>query len=471
MAYGVLIIEDETVLAGKIAKYLERNGYEARMVTTGAEGLEALGSFHPDAVLLDFNLPGELNGLQVLERIKIQDPGVKVILVTGHGNLRLAVDAMKAGAYDYLSKPVVLSEIKLLLDKAVGQERIETQLSHFKEQQARAGGLDQILGNSAAIQQLKQRIGQIVEAEYRLADGVPPAVLITGETGTGKELVARSIHFGGPRREFPFVELNAATIPSHLVESELFGYERGAFTDARERKIGLVEAASGGSLFLDEIGELDLTVQAKLLKLLEDRVVRRLGSVRDQIIDIRVITATNRTLEDMVAEGSFRSDLYYRLNILNIESPPLRQRDDDAVLLAETFLALHGQRYGKPGLELDEAAREAIQRHSWPGNVRELRNVMEQAVLLADTKIIGSAVLALPDAVKTEQRSPGSSGGADTHGASSPPADQLLSAESDLIVQALRETGGNVSKAAERLGITRERLRYRIEKYGLTRHV
>ena len=469
MAYSVLIIEDESVLARKMGKYLEQAEFEVRICGTGAEGLQALESFQPDAVLLDFNLPGELNGIDVLARIRQYDSGVKVILVTGHGNLRLAVDAMKAGAYDYMSKPVVLSEIKLLLDKAAGQERIETQLSHFKDRQASSGGLDKILGESSAVHNLKQRIRQIVNAEYSLSDGEPPAVLVTGETGSGKELIARSLHFDGPRKDKPFIELNAATIPAHLVESELFGYERGAFTDARERKIGLVEAADGGTLFLDEIGELHLNVQAKLLKLLEDRVVRRLGSVRDRIVDIRVITATNRNLEDMVADGSFRSDLYYRLKILLVESPPLRNRENDAELLAGTFLAIHGRRYGKPDLQLSEAARGAIRDHSWPGNVRELRNMMEQAALLADTNVIEAAVLALPEARRDEHSPPGSSDRAETTGETVPPIGKFADAERDLIARTLTLFGGNVSRTAEHLGITRDRLRYRIEKYGLDR--
>jgi DNA-binding NtrC family response regulator len=465
MSFGVLIIEDEAVLAKKIAKFLQRQGFEVRVAGNGRDGLDTLKAFLPDAVVLDFNLPGEMNGLEVLKRIRSFDPGIKVVMVTGQGNVRLAVDAMKAGAFDYLSKPVVLSELTLLIDRAIGQNRTEGQLHYFREKQATAGSLDQIIGDCDAIRAMKAQLSRIIEAAGRLREGTPPTVLVTGETGTGKELVARALHFGGPRSGRPFVELNVATIPSQLVESELFGHERGAFTDARERKFGLVEAADGGTLFLDEIGELDLPAQAKLLKLLEDRTVRRLGSVRDHVVDIQVVTATNRSLSHMVAEGSFREDLYYRLNMITVEVPPLRARDGDILTLARHFLATFGTKYAKPGLTLDDSACVAIMGHPWPGNVRELRNVMEQAVLHCEAPRISAAELAFPKsaAVRLETAPGPAAAGNDRV----PPGTTLEAVERDLIERTLREVDGNVSKAARRLGITRDRLRYRIEKHGL----
>jgi two-component system, NtrC family, response regulator AtoC len=246
------------------------------------------------------------------------------------------------------------------------------------------------------MQRLRSRLRQLVDAEERMSDGHPPAVLIGGETGTGKELVARALHFEGPRRGGPFVEINCASLPAQLVESELFGHERGAFTDARERRIGLVEAAHGGTLFLDEVGELELATQAKLLKLLEDRQVRRLGSVREQKVDVRVLAATNRPLEAMVQAGQFRGDLFYRLGTLRIDLPPLREREGDAVLLAQAFLARSARRYGKAGCAFSEGALEALSRHRWPGNVRELGNLVEQCVILCSDPVIELEDLPLP---------------------------------------------------------------------------
>ncbi len=464
MSHAVLIIEDEEVLARKEAKYLSMDGFDVRVAHSAEQGLVELEAFKPDTVVLDYNLPGAMDGLECLRRIGLQNPGVRVIMVTGHGNERIAVDAMKAGAYDYLSKPVVLSELKLLIQRAIDRDRSDSQLAHYHDQAAARSGLDRILGASSAIKGLKLRLTRIIEATDRIGNGGAPAVLITGETGSGKELVARGLHFGSARAERPFIELNVAAIPAQLVESELFGYERGAFTDARTRKLGLVEAADGGTLFLDEIGELDLASQAKLLKLLEDRSVRRIGSVRDHAVDIRVITATNRSLQQMVTEGRFRSDLMYRLNTLTVEVPPLRERGADIVLLAEHFLAELAGKYGKPGLRLAAEATQRLQSHDWPGNVRELRNVMEQAVLhCVDREIIpdllglhvaGPAASVFPDADAAPPTLPA-------------PDASLADVECKTIQKALRETGGNISAASRRLGISRDQLRYRIAKYGL----
>jgi len=274
-------------------------------------------------------------------------------------------------------------------------------------------------------------------------------VLIRGETGTGKELVARALHFDGPRRDGPFIELNCSTLPAHLLEAELFGHERGAFTDAKERRIGLVEAAQGGTLFLDEIGDIEPAVQVKLLKLLEDRTVRRIGAVRDRQVDVRFVSATHRDLEALVREGRFRADLFYRLRVVEMEVPPLRARGADVLVLARHFLEESGRRYGKPGLRLDGAAQALVCAHPWPGNVRELRNAMEQAALSADGQDVGPANLALaPVAAVAAQRA------------------TLPDVERDLIERALERTGGNVSRAARDLGISRDTLRYRLAKMG-----
>ncbi len=466
MSYGVLIIEDEAILAKTIAKYLSQHGFETRVVDNGRDGLETLGSFLPYAVLLDFNLPGELNGLDVLERIRQYDSSIKVIMVTGQGNVRLAVDAMKAGAYDYLSKPIVLSELKILLDRAIDQNRKESQLSYYHEKQATQSDIEQIIGECQAIRQVKAQIARIIDASRRLTVGPPPAVLITGETGTGKELVAGALHFGGPRGKEPFIELNAATLPSHLVESEIFGYERGAFTDARERKLGLVEAADAGTLFLDEIGELDLSVQAKLLKLLEDRKVRRLGSVRDHTVDIQIVTATNRSLSEMVEQGLFRGDLFFRLNTFTLHVPPLRERDGDILILARYFMSQFAKKYNKADLRISGSAAEAIMRYHWPGNVRELRNMMEQALLLCDGDEISAQHFAFQQSASLQ---PSRSSSKQNPSLNTDNGATLPAVEKDLIERTLHEVDGNVSKAARRLGISRDQLRYRIEKNALQR--
>ena len=477
MSCGVLIIEDEQVLAKKIAKYLSIKNFDVRVSHNGREGLEEMQRFFPEAVLLDYNLPGGLNGLQVLEQILQFDKMIKVIMMTGQGNERLAVDAMKAGAWDYLGKPVVLSELNLLLDKASRQSQHDGQLAYYQQREATRSGLDQIIGMSPAVIDLKERIQRIIKATSGLKDDSPPSILITGDTGTGKELVARALHFSGARSERPFIELNLAAIPTHLLESELFGYEKGAFTDARERKPGLVEAANGGTLFLDEIGELDLTAQVKLLKLLEDRSVRRIGSLRDYSVDIQVITATNRSLEQLVQQGSFRQDLFYRLNTLRIAVPSLRERLGDSVLLANHFLGIFSSKYNKSAMSLSAESASLIATYAWPGNVRELRNMMEQSVLHSDGPQVLPEILVFPSAINTSppdlaidlssNRLPEQTIQPD-NSLGDRPDDRLADAERLLIEQTLNAVNGNISETARRLGITRDRLRYRLKKYGFS---
>ncbi len=472
MSCGVLIIEDEPVLAKKIAKYLAMKSFDVRVAHNGRDGLAEMERFFPEAVLLDYNLPGDLNGLQVLDQVLKFDRGTKVILMTGQGNVRLAVDAIKGGAYDYVSKPVVLSELKLMLDKALRQSQHDGQLAYYQQREATQSGLDQIIGVSSAAIELKAQIQRIINATRGLQGGSPPSILINGETGTGKELVARALHYSGARADKPFVELNLAAIPSHLLESELFGYEKGAFTDARERKPGLVEAANGGTLFLDEIGELDLAAQVKLLKLLEDRSVRRIGSLRDYEVDIQVITATNRALEQLVQQGQFRQDLFYRLNTLRIQVPSLRERAGDAVLLAKHFIQQFSTKYNKPGLGLDAQSALELSRYAWPGNVRELRNLMEQAVLHCDQDCVMPAHLSFmptmhSNAAPTSQPMSSHSTDISTPATGGLADDQLADVERTIIERTLGEMNGNVSETARRLGISRDRLRYRLKKYGL----
>jgi DNA-binding NtrC family response regulator len=313
------------------------------------------------------------------------------------------------------------------------------------------------------MRKLKGTLEQVLDAGRRLPDADLPAALITGETGAGKELVARALHFGGVRAGKPFIELNCASIPAQLVESELFGYERGAFTDARGRKAGLVEAAHGGTLFLDEIADMELGLQGKLLKLLEEKTLRRLGSLRELRVDVRVVAATNRPLEQLVREGKFRSDLFFRLRGVQLAVPPLRERGDDVLLLARHFLQLNSARYGKRGLRLSAQAEAALLAYAWPGNVRELRNVIEEAVLLAQHDVIAPEQLSFCASLGTA----GAPGDATLLAGIPDRGINLEEVERTLVVQALQKTGWNVTRAARLLGLTRDTLRYRMEKFGL----
>jgi DNA-binding NtrC family response regulator len=318
------------------------------------------------------------------------------------------------------------------------------------------------------MQALKSTIRQLLDAEKGMRDGELPAVLITGETGTGKELVARALHFDGVRHSHPFVELNCAAIPTQLLEAELFGYERGAFTDARERKIGLAEAADGGTLFLDEIGDIELGLQGKLLRLLEEKTVRRLGSIRDYRANVRIVAATNRPLEQLVQESKFRPDLYFRLRIIQLALPPLRDRGEDILRLAELFLSLHSARYGKKQLRFSPEAERALQTYVWPGNVRELRNVIEQTVLLINGEVIEPAHLTFCATLGTPLAAREATAPSPADPAQPGEGSKLEQVERDLLIQALKTTSWNVTQAAKLLGLSRDTMRYRIEKYGLS---
>ena len=454
MTHAVLIVDDEATLARNLAAYLERNGFDVRVAGSGEEGLQQFAEFRPDVVLLDHNLPG-ISGLEVLERLRKGDTQVPVVLMTGFGGIEVAVQALKLGAADYLTKPVSLGELKLLVQRLLDHNRLERTVGYYRQRDAQASGLDKIIGRSPAMVTLRAQITRLLEAERHLTDTDAPAVLIHGETGVGKELVARALHYGGPRHAQPFVELNCGAMPAQLVEAELFGYEKGAFTDARQRKPGLVETAEGGSLFLDEIGEADASTQVKLLKLLEDKRFRRLGGLRDQAVNVRIVSATHRALDQMVKDKAFRADLFFRLRIIEIKVPPLRERGDDIVDLARHFLQHHAQRYKRNDLGLSADAEAALRRHSWPGNVRELRNVMEQAVLMCGSGGVTARDLPIQ----------GADGVVD--GPAWSDADlNLERMERHLVELALSRTQHNVTQAAKLLGVSRDTLRYRLERLG-----
>ena len=455
----LLVIEDETVLAKNIARFFEKEGHLVEVASDGAVGLQAALRIQPDVVIVDFQLPG-MDGLEVIRALRKVDDPPRIVMVTGHASVTLAVDAMKAGSMDLLTKPVTLQSLKDVVQRALTERGERRALDYYQRREASQASLDALVGTSTAMQGLRDLIRTVSCIEP--TDQSPAApILVLGETGTGKELVARACHQSGARAKAPFIEINCAALPAHLIEGELFGFEKGAFTDAHARKIGLIEAADGGTLFLDEIGELDLSLQAKLLRVIENLRVRRLGALVDRQVNVRIVAATNRDLEELVQRGHFRADLMYRLKVFQIHIPPLRARLDDLPLLASHFLAQLASRYGRPELSMDASALAALAAHDWPGNVRELRNVLERAVLMQRSGVLsaGDLMLSRPNRVAATSVNPA----APTESLS------LDAVEREHVQRALTECGWNVSKAARLLGISRDTLRYRMDRHGLQR--
>ena len=450
----VLVVDDERTLARAIKAFLTEAGYVAEVASDGESAVELLQSLRPDLVFADVRLPG-ISGIDLLRRIREFDPAIPVIMMTAYGTIEGAVEAVKLGAFDYMKKPVDLEELKLLADRARETALLKQELSYYRRRAANEAPFAGMLGRSPAMLEVMDRVRQVAA----LAE--TPPVLITGETGTGKGLVARTLHTSGPRAGKPFIDVNCTALPANLMEAELFGYERGAFTDAKESKLGLFEAAEGGFLFLDEIGDLELSLQGKLLRAIEERMVRRVGGIRDRRIDVRILAATNRDLEQEVQRNQFRGDLYFRLAVILLHLPPLRERGDDVLFLAEHFLQRFCAKYGKEVRGIEAPAREALLGYPWPGNVRELSHVIERAVLWSREPILAVEHLSLPAPSPAE-----GDGGRQAPSAEIPDGD-LGQWERSMIERAMREAGGNQTKAAQRLGITRDTLRYRLKKFGL----
>ena len=454
---SILIVEDEAVFGKSLARFLSGAGYDCILKSRAEDGLRIMKEASPQAVFLDVRLPG-MDGLQALRAFQQQDADLPVIMITAYGTIETAVEAMRAGAADYLCKPLDLEEVRLVLERALDNARDRRRLSYYQGREVAQGERNRVIGACPAMRQvfnLVQRFSRIGSGSA----GEMPTVLILGETGTGKGLLARAIHAQGPASQGPFVEVNCTTLPKDLIEAELFGYEKGAYTGATDSKPGLAEAVEGGTLFLDEVGELPLAVQAKLLQLIENKAVRRLGGLRTRTIPMRIIAATNRDLEALSSDGTFRQDLLYRLKVLLLELPPLRSRGDDVRLLAEHFLRVFSRKYAAQGSSLSPSAAEALSGYHWPGNVRELAHVIERAVLLSDRPMIGSDLISLPDGM-------GSSARVESDVDSL--ADLTLEeVERHLITRALTASRGNVSEAARMLGISREAMRYRLQKHGI----
>ncbi|TDJ65629.1 MAG: sigma-54-dependent Fis family transcriptional regulator [Proteobacteria bacterium] len=448
----ILIVEDELIFAKAVSRRLEREGYTCRAVASLGDAERALSELSPDLVLLDMRLP-DGSGLDFLERLR-GPLGVitPVIVMTAYGEVDDAVRAMKLSASDYLKKPVDLDELHLAVQKVLANQRISNQLELSRAREARGSDVVSIIGDSSPMRRLRQQIEQIARL-CGVSDAPAPTVLITGETGTGKDITARMLHQMSGKKDKPFVHVDCASLPKDLIEAELFGHVKGAFTNAHVERTGLIEMAEDGVVFLDEIGELPAELQAKLLAVLERRRLRRVGSSRERQIDAWFIAATNRAVDDMVANGTLRSDLYFRLNVLSLKLPPLRERADDIVLLGESFGEQIARRYGIGAFQLSPAARQCLQNYSWPGNVRELRHVIERATLLSGDGTVTEEALALPST-----------------DANSAALNEFINltldeAERLLIIEALKRSGDNISAAARRLGITRMAMRYRMKKH------
>ena len=449
----VLVVDDEENLRVVLRTLLRRHGYEVETASSGEEALGMVDSFGPDVVLTDVRMP-KMGGLDLLSTLKAKGNEATVIVMSAYGNMDLALDAMKAGAYDYVQKPFKPDEVVLALRKAEERELLRRENRALKDEIRKEHRFEDILAKSARMQEIFRTITKI--AEYKTT------VLVTGESGVGKELVARAIHRRSTRRGGPFVAVNCGAIPENLLESELFGHKKGAFTDAVHDRRGLFEEATEGTLFLDEIGELPLGLQVKLLRVLEDEKIRRVGDTRDTQVDVRIITATHRDLHAETKAGRFREDLFYRLNVLPIHCPPLRERRDDIPLLIDHFVAKNNTRLGTSIRGLDTETRRLLYEYSWPGNVRELENTIERAMVLSEGEQIVAADL--PERIRE---------------ARDPVQVQLASGELSvkkttriieeiLIRRALQKTKGNRTRAAEVLEISHRALLYKIKDYQIT---
>jgi DNA-binding NtrC family response regulator len=445
----LIVVDDEAGQRDLLSGFLSKKGYQVSAFGSGEEALEEYHKVFSPLALVDMKMPG-MDGLELLRRLREMNPFIQVIVLTAFGSVETAVLAMRAGAFDYLTKPVEdLEELLLKLDKAAQQNRLVVEHQVMSERLAEAFPASEIIGESPAINKVKELISLVAPKDA--------TVLVTGPSGTGKELVAQAIHALSPRSDKRLVAINCSAFPETLLESELFGYEKGAFTGAEKTKQGRFELADGGTLFLDEIGEMPSSMQVKLLRVLEERKVQRLGSVKEIALDIRIIAATNRDLKDLVARGGFREDLFYRLNVIQIGLPPLKDRASDILLLAERFIKKHARKIGKKVVGVDAEAADLLANYSWPGNVRELENMIERAMVLTRSNRITRSDLTGLSAKETTTG---------VTGVILP----LCDVEKRHIQFCLDQLNWNLGLCAEKLGIHRNTLRTKIKEYSLSKN-
>ena len=447
MAETICIVDDEPVILNSLSSILEDEGYQVITATNGIEGMKIVRSDAPDLVILDIWMP-EMDGLETLKRLRSQLPGILVVMMSGHGSIETAVKATKLGAYDYLEKPLDLEKVTILVRNALHQRKLEEENLNLRIQVERRF---ELVGSSSIMNRLREMIEMAAPANSR--------VLISGPNGTGKELVARAIHLQSPRHNKPFVEINCAAIPETLIESELFGHEKGAFSGASSMKRGKFELADGGTLFLDEIGDMSLATQAKVLRVLQEQQFTRVGGTKLLNVQVRVIAASNKDLAEEIGKGNFREDLYYRLNVLPIVVPTLKERRDDIPELAQHFLKMHSEEQGMKPKEFNAQGLEALQRHDWPGNIRELRNLIERLLIMVQKPVIDGPDVEMFLQVRASSGVPALSIGTNY--------DSLREArnvfEREVISQKLRENNWNVSKTADELKIERSHLHRKIK--------
>ncbi|HET6348284.1 MAG TPA: sigma-54 dependent transcriptional regulator [Candidatus Krumholzibacteria bacterium] len=459
----ILLVDDQDTIRFFLEKTLKQEGYDAVTARTGAEAIARAREVVPDLVLLDLKLP-DMDGLEVLRRIKEIFPEIGVVMITAFGDVETAVTAMKNGAYDFVSKPINLDQLLMVIRKGLESERLNREVLQLKRQMDPQVGFDYILGESPGMKRVYEVVQQVAKSDTT-------TVLIEGESGVGKEMVARLIHQYSNRASKPFMDINCASLPETLLESELFGYEKGAFTDAKGQKQGLLELANRGTLFLDEIGEMSLTIQVKLLRVLERMEFRRLGGTQDIHVSVRVVSATNRDLQKEVEEGRFRADLYYRLKVVPMYIPPLRERREDLLKFVNYFINMFNVKFSKNFTQISDEARQLMLSYPWPGNIRELKNVIERVVLLESGPVLQRGMLPF-----SSYRAEEGTLGRRIDGILSTPLPEegidfeglVSDLERALILKASEESEWNQSKTARLLNVKRDKLRYRMRSFDIS---